>query len=199
MNPMGTKIEVRLAGAGGQGIVLAGIILAEAAGIHDGKHVVQTQSYGVEARGGASRAEVIISEEEIVFPAVLRPDILLAMNKTSMDRLIGTLKEDGTLIVNCSDVKEVPALKAKVFAIPLTDLGRQAGGEIVSNIVALGVLAGLTGIVSEGAIRRAVLSRVPRDTEELNMRALDLGLRVAREKFDSEIVEPASTHSDSHS
>lgn len=189
MKSMGTKIEVRLAGAGGQGIVLAGIILAEAAGIYDGKHVVQAQSYGVEARGGASRAEVIISDGEIVFPAVLRPDILLAMNKTSMDRLLGTLKEGGTLIVNCSDVKEVPALKAKVFAIPLTDLGRQAGGEIVSNIVALGVLAGLTGIVSERAIRKAVLSRVPRDTEALNMRALDLGLRVARSTLEKQDVQ----------
>ncbi|MGA2959560.1 MAG: 2-oxoacid:acceptor oxidoreductase family protein [Thermodesulfobacteriota bacterium] len=175
------KIEVRLSGSGGQGIILAGIILAEAAGVYDGKNVVQTQSYGVEARGGASRAEVIISDEEIVFPEVTRPDILLAMNQPSVDKFLDSLKEDGVLILDTTHVKGTPKIKSRVYRVPITELGRKAGGVIVSNIVALGALVGLSGVASEEALRKAVLSRVPKGTEELNMRALDLGLQAAKE------------------
>lgn len=175
------KIEVRLSGSGGQGMILAGIILAEAAGLYDGKNVVQTQSYGVEARGGASRAEVIISDEEIVFPEVTRPDILLAMNQPSIDKFLGSLKDDGVLIADSTHVKKAPAMKSKVYMVPLTDLGKRAGGVIVANIVALGALVGLTGVASEEAIRKAVLSRVPKGTEDLNGRALDLGLNAAQQ------------------
>jgi 2-oxoglutarate ferredoxin oxidoreductase subunit gamma len=175
------KIEVRLSGSGGQGMILAGIILAEAAGVYDGKNVVQTQSYGVEARGGASRAEVIISDEEIVFPEVTRPDILLAMNQPSVDRFLDSLKEDGVLILDTTHVKSTPQIKSRVYLVPITELGRKAGGVIVSNIVALGTLVGLSRVASEEGLRKAVLSRVPKGTEELNMRALDLGLQAAKE------------------
>lgn len=174
------KTEVRLSGSGGQGVILAGIILAEAAGIYDGKNVVQTQSYGVEARGGASRAEVIISDEEIVFPEVTRPDILLAMNQPSVNKFAATLKDGGTLIVDSTNVKEVPPTRGKRVSLPLTDLGVQAGGIIVANIVALGALVGITGVASEEAMRRAVLGRVPRGTEELNLKALEAGLAAAK-------------------
>lgn len=175
------KIEVRLSGSGGQGIILAGIILAEAAGLYDGKTVVQTQSYGVEARGGASRAEVIISDEEIVFPEVTRPDILLAMNQPSIDKYLSTLKEDGVLIVDSTYVKKVAAIQSKVYRVPLTELGQKAGGVIVSNIVALGALVGFAGVASEEAMRKAVLFRVPKGTEDLNLRALDMGFQAARQ------------------
>ena len=175
------KIEVRLSGSGGQGMILAGIILAEAAGVYDGKNVVQTQSYGVEARGGASRAEVIISDEEIVFPEVTRPDILLAMNQPSVDKFLDSLKEDGVLILDTTHVKSSPQIKSRVYQVPITTLARKAGGVIVSNIVALGALVGLSGVASEEALRKAVLSRVPKGTEDLNMRALGLGLEAAKE------------------
>jgi 2-oxoglutarate ferredoxin oxidoreductase subunit gamma len=175
------KIEVRLSGSGGQGMILAGIILAEAAGIYDGKNVVQTQSYGVEARGGASRAEVIISDEEIVFPEVTHPDILLAMNQPSVDKFLSSLKPWGVLIVDSSQVKKIPATEARAYSIPMTELGKKAGAVIVSNIVALGSLVGLTGVVSEEAIRKAVLGRIPKGTEALNQRALELGLQAAQE------------------
>ena len=174
------KSEVRLSGSGGQGMILAGIILAEAAGLYDGKNVVQTQSYGVEARGGASRAEVIISDEEIVFPEVTQPDILLAMNQTSVEKFLSSLKEGGVLIADSTHVKKAPAVQSKVYLVPLTELGQKAGGAIVSNIVALGALIGLTGVASEEAMRKAVLSRVPKGTEELNLRALELGLQAAK-------------------
>jgi 2-oxoglutarate ferredoxin oxidoreductase subunit gamma len=171
------KIEVRLSGSGGQGVVLAAIILAEAAGLHDGRNVVQTQSYGVEARGGASRAEVIISDEEIVFPEVIRPDVLLTMNQPSMNKYANSVKENGMLIADSSFVKEIPEVRARIFSLPLTELGRQAGGVIVSNMVALGSLLGLSGVASVESVRKAVLNRVPKGTEEMNVRALELGLQ----------------------
>ncbi len=175
------KIEVRLSGSGGQGMILAGIILAEAAGVYDGKNVVQTQSYGVEARGGASRAEVIISDEEIVFPEVTRPDILLAMNQPSVDKFLDSLKEGGVLIVDSGHVKALPATKSSAYMVPITEMAQKAGGLIVANIVALGALVGLTGVASEEALRKAVLARVPKGTEELNQRALDMGLKAAQD------------------
>jgi len=156
------KIEVRLSGSGGQGVVLAAIILAEAAGLHDGRNVVQTQSYGVEAR---------------VFPEVIRPDVLLAMNQPSMNRYANSVKENGILIADSSLVKEIPGVRAKIFSLPLTELGRQAGGVIVSNMVALGSLLGLSGVASVESVRKAVLNRVPKGTEEMNVRALELGLQ----------------------
>ena len=175
------KTEVRLSGSGGQGMILAGIILAEAAGVYDGKNVVQTQSYGVEARGGASRAEVIISDEEIVFPEITRPDILLAMNQASVDKFLDSLKEEGVLILDSTQVKNLPVLKSRFYPVPITELAHQAGGGIVANIVALGALIGLTGVASERSLREAVLARVPKGTEELNRRALNLGLDGAKE------------------
>ena len=175
------KTEVRLGGSGGQGMILAGIILAEAAGIYDGKNVVQTQSYGVQARGGASRAEVIISDEEIVFPEVVHPDILLVMNQASVDQFLVSLKEEGILILDSTNVKTPAAMKSKFYQLPITELAHKAGGGFVANIVALGALVGLTGVASEKSLREALLRRVPKGTEELNQRALNLGLTAAKE------------------
>src|SRR5512139_2762594 len=98
------RYEIRLSGSGGQGLILAGVILAEAAGIHDGKYVCQTQSYGPEARGGASKAEVIISDEEIDYPKAMKPDLLLAMNQRSCDTYLFDLKPNGVLVVDSTFV-----------------------------------------------------------------------------------------------
>ena len=182
---MGKKIEVRLSGSGGQGIVLAGVILAEAAGIHDGKYVVQTQSYGVEARGGASRAEVIISDEEIVFPQVTAPDILLTMNALSFSKYGDTVKSGGIVVANSDEIPAISSQEARVYCIPLTQLGRQADGKIFGNIAALGALVGLTGVVSETALRKAVLNRVPKGTEAQNMEVMAGGLEAAREVLEA--------------
>jgi 2-oxoglutarate ferredoxin oxidoreductase subunit beta len=178
----GEKTEIRLAGAGGQGIILAAIVLAEAAGLYEGKKVVQTQSYGVEARGGASRADVIISEEDIVFPEVTNPDILLAMNKESMDKFIGSLNEQGILIYNSSYVKEIPPLgKVETCGIPLTGIARDVGGEIVSNMVALGSLLGLSNLLSKSSLKEAIVKRSPPGTAKLNVKAFELGFKAGKE------------------
>jgi len=175
---MSTRYEIRLAGSGGQGLILAGIILAEAAGIYDGKFVCQTQSYGPAARGGASKAEVVISDGEIDYPKAIQPDVLLAMNQKSLDTYIADLKPDGLLIVDAILVPEVPV--SRFIAIPFTRIARELGKEMAANIVALGALAALSGAVTLESLEKAVLARVPKGTEELNRKALAAGVAAAR-------------------
>jgi len=175
---MPNRYEIRLAGSGGQGLILAGIILAEAAGIYDGKFVCQTQSYGPEARGGASKAEVVISDAEIDYPKAIQPDVLLAMNQKSLDAFISDLKPGGLLLVDADLVSEFPASRS--LALPFTQIAREAGRAMAANIVALGALAQLTGAVSLESLEAAVLARVPQGTEDLNRRALAAGVAAAK-------------------
>lgn len=176
---MTTRYEIRLAGSGGQGLILAGVILAEAAGIYDGKFVCQTQSYGPAARGGASKAEVVISDTEIDYPKAIRPDVLLALNQTSLDKYLGDLKPGGALLVDVDLVREVPVEGAA--AIPFTRIARDLGKEMMANIVALGALAVITRAVSPESLRAAVLARVPPQTRDLNEKALAAGMTAAAE------------------
>lgn len=176
---MAYRYEIRLSGSGGQGLITAGIILAEAIGIYDGKFVAQTQSYGPEARGGSSKAEVIVSDEEIDYPKTIRFDLLLAMNQRSCDDYYKDLKPEGILIVDSTFVAQIPVSQA--FQIPFTRIARdQLKKEMAANIIALGAISQLTAIVSKKAIQAAVLGRVPKGTEELNRMALQAGFAAAR-------------------
>lgn len=177
---MAGRYEIRLSGSGGQGLILMGIILAEAIGIYDGKFVAQTQSYGPEARGGSSKSEVIVSDEEIDYPKAIKLDLLLAMNQKSCDDFYPDLKPDGLLIIDSTFVTQVPTLKA--FQIPFTAIARERfKREVVANIVALGSLSQLSSIVSAKAVESAVLARVPKGTEKLNRDALKAGMNAARQ------------------
>ncbi len=189
------RYEVRLSGSGGQGLIFAGIILAEAAGIYDEKYVCQTQSYGPEARGGASKAEVVISDREIDYPKAIKPDLLLAMNQKSCDAYFFDLKPKGMLIIDSTFVKQLPTTRA--IAIPFTQISREKlGKEIGANIVALGALATLSGIVSLSSLEAAVRNRIPKGTEEFNKKALELGIEAAKEamkvKAEQEYYEDSS-------
>ncbi len=175
---MSSRYEIRLAGAGGQGLILAGIILAEAAGIYDGKFVCQTQSYGPEARGGASKAEVVISDAEIDYPKAIQPDVLLALNQKSLEAFSSDLKPGGLLLVDADLVTEAPA--SRVLPLPFTRIARELGRAMAANIVALGTLAQLTGAVSLASLEAAVLVRVPKGSEDLNRRALAAGVAAAK-------------------
>lgn len=176
---MAYRFEIRLSGSGGQGLILMGIILAEAIGIYDGKYVAQTQSYGPEARGGSSKSEVIVSDEEIDYPKAIRLDLLLAMNQKSCDEFYPDLKPEGLLIVDSTFVTQIPTPKA--FQIPFTRLAREKfEREVVANIIALGALSQLTPIVSAKAVESAVLARVPKGTEKLNRDALRAGMNAAK-------------------
>jgi 2-oxoglutarate ferredoxin oxidoreductase subunit gamma len=174
------RYEIRLSGSGGQGLILMGIILAEAIGIYDGKFVAQTQSYGPEARGGSSKSEVIVSDEEIDYPKAMQPDLLLAMNQKSCDDFYPDLKPEGLLIVDSTFVTQVPTLKA--FQIPFTRMARERfNREVVANIIALGALTQLSPIISSKAVESAVLARVPKGTEKLNRDALKAGIAAAKQ------------------
>lgn len=167
--------EVLLSGTGGQGLILAGQILAEAV-VRDGKNVVQTQSYGPEARGGASRAEVIISDGEIDYPLVTRPDVLLAMSAEALKKFVGKLGENSILMVDSTHIKEIPATTARIYKIPCSSIARETlGKEMVANVVALGALAAATGVVTKESLISALMSHIPRGTEVLNQKALDIG------------------------
>lgn len=181
---MPERYEARLSGAGGQGMILAGVILAEAIGIFDGKNVVQTQSYGPEARGGASRSDVVTSPEEIDYPKALHLDVLLALTQESYDNYASLIKPEGLLIYD-SDRVNVGDKKAnfEVMGIPISKVAREyIGREIVTNIVSLGVIAEKTRIVSKESLEKAVLKRVPKGTEEINRRALQVGYELAQGK-----------------
>ncbi|MEI8173153.1 MAG: 2-oxoacid:acceptor oxidoreductase family protein [Deltaproteobacteria bacterium] len=172
--------EIRLCGSGGQGIIMAAIVLAEAAGVYDGKHVCQTQSYGPEARGGTCKADVVISSKEIDYPKASRPSLLLAMNQASCDTYFPDLKPAGLLIVDNTLVRKVPI--GRVAAIPFTQIARQnIGREMASNMVALGAFGYLCKAVSMEGLESALMDRVPEGTKDLNLKALRAGVEAAKE------------------
>ena len=173
------RTEIRLAGEGGQGMILAGIILAEAASIYGGRNAVQTQSYGPEARGGASKSEVIISPDEIDHPEVLQADILVALSQEAYRKFHKDVKPEGLLIV---DADKVEVAGEQAIQIPITRMAIETTGrQITANTVALGVLVGLTGIVSREDIEKAVTARAPHGTEEMNRKALEAGFAAAEQ------------------
>ena len=172
------KNEVRLAGTGGQGLILASIILADAAGVHEGRHVVQTQSYGPEARGGASKADVIISDEPILFPKSRRLDVLVCLSQQAADKYFDDLKANGTAIIDAFHVRECP--REGAICLPLSETARkELGRELFTNILMLGALARVTGTVRIESLEKAVAGRVPPRTLDLNRRALKVGWDLA--------------------
>ena len=174
------QCELRLTGSGGQGIILLGVILADAA-IIDGKNAIQSQSYGPEARGGASKAEVIISSEEIDYPKVQTPTYLLCLNQVAMDKYIGDIT-DSTKVILDSEIEMDADPKYEYYSLPILATARDILKKpITGNIVALGAIAGLTNLASKESVLKAVLKRVPKGTEELNKKALEEGYRLAKE------------------
>ncbi|MCE5284719.1 MAG: 2-oxoacid:acceptor oxidoreductase family protein [Pelosinus sp.] len=167
-------IEIRLSGSGGQGVITAGIILAEAA-ITEGKEAIQSQSYGPEARGGASKAEVIISEKFIYHPHIIKPDILLAMTQQAAEKYSKENKENTIVIVDEDLVPEPPKC-SHLVKVPITRLAKEKlGKDLFANIVALGAIVKATKVVSFETIQKAVAHRVPPAFLEKNMEALRLG------------------------
>jgi 2-oxoglutarate ferredoxin oxidoreductase subunit gamma len=173
---MATRYEVRLSGSGGQGLVLGGVILAEAVALYEGINAVQTQSYGPEARGGASKSEVIISDSDIDYPKATKIDLLLALTQEACEKYSPDLKDGGIILADSRMVTELPKGNYKVYHLPIIDTAKEKVGKVfVANIVALGAIAGLIDEVSFESVEKAVLKRVPKGTEELNKRALKLG------------------------
>jgi 2-oxoglutarate ferredoxin oxidoreductase subunit gamma len=168
--------EIRLSGSGGQGLILAGIILAEGA-ILSNLNSVQTQSYGPEARGGASKAEVIISDGDINFPKVRKADILLCLTQKSFEEYAHTVKTNGIIIVDSTvEVNNLNNSDVEILNVPIIESSKNKLGKVmVANIVALGVISEMLENVDKQMLTNAILARVPKGTEELNENAFKLG------------------------
>jgi 2-oxoglutarate ferredoxin oxidoreductase subunit gamma len=177
---MAGRYEIRFSGAGGQGLILAGVIMAEAASIYQGIQAVQSQSYGPEARGGASKSEVIISDDIIDYPKITKCDALLALTQEACDKYSHDLKDGGVLLIDSDLVLREPVGNFKVTKFNITNTAKNdVGREIVTNIVALGAMVALTGVVTKENAEKAVLSRVPEAFLELNKKAFNLGYEKA--------------------
>lgn len=180
---MSFRYEIRLSGAGGQGLILIGKILAEAAAIYDEKNATQSQSYGPEARGGASRSEVIISDDDIDYPKATNINLLLAMTQEAVEKYANDVQENGIIIVDSSFVKDNPKGNFKVYNFPITNIAEdKIGKKIVANIIALGAIVKLSGIISENAVINAIRARVPKGTEELNIKAFKHGIELVSDQ-----------------
>lgn len=175
--------EIRLAGFGGQGLVLAGIVLARAAAIYAGMEAVQRQSYGAEARGGASRSEVIISDQAIDYPAVIsgKNDVLVAMSGVALTKYLKDVKPGGIVIYDPDFTQDVPkGVDAKFYGIRAGAIAEHLGARIVANMVMVGALNELTSILPLDAVKQAIASSVKAGTEDLNLKAVDAGIAEAR-------------------
>lgn len=176
-------LEVRFGGSGGQGVILMGVILALAA-TRDHRHVIQTQSYGPEARGGYSRSDVIISSRPVDYPQLLGIDLLVALSDEAAQRYAGMVKSAGVCIYDSEMVPDPPAFPCDTYGIPFTQLAvEQTGKAQTANILTLGAVVGLTGVVSEDSLEKAVLSLVPKGSEEVNAKAMRFGLGLSAQEW----------------
>ncbi|MEW6348747.1 MAG: 2-oxoacid:acceptor oxidoreductase family protein [Thermodesulfobacteriota bacterium] len=173
---MTAKQEIRLAGFGGQGIILSGHILGKAASLFDKKNAVFTQSYGPEARGGSCSADVVVSDDAIHYPKVSVPHVLVLMSQGALATYGNTLRAGGTLIID-EDLVNLPEdpPELTVYRVPSTRMAEELGKRIVANIVMLGAVAALGRVVEYESLKQAVLASIPSGTEELNISAFDKG------------------------
>ena len=173
--------EIRFSGFGGQGIILAAVILGRAAVMYDNKYAVQTQVYGPEARGGASMSAVIIDDEPVLYPKVTTPDIYVIMSQEGFEKYGEAACSDAEMLVDSTLVHSRPA--CRYIEIPATREARETlGRDIVANIIMLGALVAATGVVSRDSIEKAILDSVPKGTESLNLKAMKRGFELAEEE-----------------
>lgn len=171
--------QVILAGEGGQGLIVAGILLAESASMYEDKHATQTQSYGIATRGGFSSSEVVISAQEIIYPGVEDPDIVLAFTQEAYD--LYALQSPPLLVYDSGLVKP-DSQKARSFGLPLTETARDLGRVGAANLVALGTIQALSRLVKLESLEKAVLHRFGEKAAQLNLKALRRGVELAEEK-----------------
>ncbi|MFP4199375.1 MAG: 2-oxoacid:acceptor oxidoreductase family protein [Halanaerobium sp.] len=180
------RYEIRLSGAGGQGMILAGIILAEAGVMVDNLNVSQSQSYGPESRGGASRAEIVFDEDQIDFPKVIKPDLLVCLTQEAFEQYGSDLKSFGVIIADSRiDVSVLkPDFKDNVYQLNILELAaKEIGREISANMIVLGIIARIIQTkVSVEFIRKAIIEKVPPETVDINMKAFDLGFDLKLKK-----------------
>jgi 2-oxoglutarate ferredoxin oxidoreductase subunit gamma len=168
--------EIRIAGFGGQGVMLSAHIIGKAAAVYQGAYATMTQSFGPEARGGAASAQVILSDRPVLYPYVTRPDILIAMSQEAYHRFLPELKPNGLLLVE-SDLVRISDLPSgvRVHSIPATRLAEELGRRMVLNVVMVGFFGAITALLEPDALRKAVIDSVPPAMRDLNVRAFEKG------------------------
>ena len=171
------RTEILIGGVGGQGVILAGILLGTAATLFENKKAVQTQAYSSEQRGGMARAEVILSDEPVTDPQVRRPDILIALAQDAVNRHLKNIKASGLLVMDSDLVKEVTPGDFQTLEIPATSLAEnELGNIVVANLILLGGLIKKTGLLSVGAMEKAIEANVPPKAKAMNLKAFRRGL-----------------------
>jgi 2-oxoglutarate ferredoxin oxidoreductase subunit gamma len=180
--PKSSLTEIRFAGFGGQGIIRSGIIIGKAVSIFDKRFATMNQSFGPEARGGACSAQVVVSDERILYPYVTAPHILVAMSQEAFSKYEPELKEDSLLIIDQDLVKPGTLRRGiKLYAVPATRIAEELGNRIIANVAMLGFFTAITGVVTAKAMKEALPSLVPERFVDLNLKAFDQGYQYGRE------------------
>ncbi|HSR11700.1 MAG TPA: 2-oxoacid:acceptor oxidoreductase family protein [Thermodesulfobacteriota bacterium] len=175
------RYEIRIAGFGGQGVVTVGKIVGLAAALYDGKNAVQTQSYGPESRGGACKSEVVLSDGKIHYPKVRNADVLVALSQPALDIYLKDLKPGGVVIIDpLTVIKEVPRTDVKVVKVPTAEIALKVGNKKFQNMVALGALAKVSGVIDSGSFEKAIGDSVPPKTLTQNLEAFKKGKEYVR-------------------
>jgi 2-oxoglutarate ferredoxin oxidoreductase subunit gamma len=176
------RLRMVFSGSGGQGVITAAIILAEAAVLHEGLNAVQSQSYGAAARGGATRSDVIISDATIDYPKVIQPNLLVCLTQEAYNKFYEIIRPGGLLITDLRYVKTIKKVDAQQREIPIyPNVMEKIGKPIVFNIAMLGTLIGMTEMVAPESIMKVLENRIPPDFLDMNRQALDLGLALGAE------------------
>ena len=184
---MKKNTEIRIAGFGGQGIILSGYIIGKAAAIFDNKFSTLIQSFGPEARGSSCSAQLLISDIQILYPYLVQPEISIILSTDAFDKFGGELKPGGIMLIEKDLVQPEKVPKGiKMYAVPATRLAEEMGRKIVMNIITVGFFSATTGITSYEATRKAVETSVPPGTEEMNLRAFDTGYDYGKELVEKE-------------
>ncbi len=174
--------ELRIAGFGGQGVVLSGQIIGQAVVVYDKKYATFTQNYGPESRGGSCTAEVVTSEEPVGYPYVVDPDIVIILSQDAYNKYGKNLPDDALMIIDPDLVKTAPANKHRILTIPANQMARDMGRVVVANVILLGFLAAVSDIVSPEALRQSILATVPKGTGEFNLKAFETGYKYGLEQ-----------------
>jgi 2-oxoglutarate ferredoxin oxidoreductase subunit gamma len=173
--------EIRVAGFGGQGVILSAIVLGKAASIYQGEYATMTQNFGPEARGGACSAQLMLSDQPVLYPYVTQPDVLVVMSQEAYTKFAPELKDGGTLLIerDLVRVSEMPA-QTRIYSIPATRIAEELGKRMVLNIVMVGFFAAVTQLLEAEAVRKAIADSVPASFRELNLKAFDKGYEYGR-------------------
>ena len=179
---MAERIELRLCGYGGQGIILAGFIVGQAVSIFEGKYATYIRDYGPEARGGTCRADVVVSDEPVSYPYIVAPSVLVAMSQQAYDKYHPHNHDNALVIIDEDLVKPLPDGR-RLVTIPARSIAEELGRVAVANVVMLGFFTAVTDLVTVRSMKKSLLTAVPQGTEDLNMAAFDRGYRYGQEHY----------------